>query len=51
MYIDIKFSFEKAIDVCKNFNICMYLYCAVINKWSNKKMRYTNLVYIMSYWV
>lgn len=40
MYIDMKFSFEKAIDVCKNIHICMYLYCAVINKWSNKKMRY-----------
>lgn len=37
MYIDMKFSFEKAIDVCKNIHICMYLYCAVINKWSNKK--------------
>lgn len=51
MYIDMKFSFENAIDVCKNIYIDMYLYWAVINKWSNKNMRYMDLVYIMSYWV
>lgn len=51
MYLDMKFSFENAIDVCKNIYIDMYLYWAVINKWSNKNMRYMDLVYIMSYWV
>lgn len=51
MYIDMKFSFENAIDVCKNIYIDMYLYWAVINKWSNKNMRYMDFVYIMSYWV
>lgn len=40
MYIDMKFSFENAIDVCKNIYIDMYLYWAVINKWSNKNMRF-----------